>query len=61
MPNISAMEAELADWQAIRLVIIRQIAEGMPANRAVMQAHKNACDHCTDLELKLKRAKRRAL
>lgn len=59
MPTIADMEQELSDQNAIRRVVVRQLARGDKPTRSHVAAHAAACDRITELELKLKRAKRR--
>lgn len=59
MPSIAAMEKEIADWNVVKRVCLRQLLDGKGSGRSANMAHKNACDRITELTLKLKRAKGR--
>lgn len=60
MASIAQLEAELVEWETIRRVVIRQFARGDKATRAMERTHANACVRCTEIRLKLERARKRA-
>ncbi len=53
--SISEIESEIADYQAVRRMVIRQITNGAKVTRTAVMVHKNACDRLDVLNAELDR------
>ena len=53
MRTKAQIKQEIAEYDAIRHSVCRQLANGMPANRAVTSAHRNACNRLGELRKEL--------